>query len=68
MASKYLSKYSVPEGFVDILHELTREVLRAQPDDILEFAANFFEHKAQGKEYYYESRANVQRQADAESK
>ncbi|KAL4433512.1 hypothetical protein ABPG74_002909 [Tetrahymena malaccensis] len=61
MASKYLQKYQVPEGFYDILHEFTREVLRAQPEDIIEYAANYFEHKAQGKEYYYESKYNIQR-------
>ena len=29
MASKYLQKYQVPEGFYDILHEFSREILRA---------------------------------------
>jgi len=45
MASKYLQKYQVPEGFYDILHEFSREILRAQPEDILDYAANYFEHK-----------------------
>jgi len=42
MASKYLQKYPVPENFYEILHDFTREVLRAQPEDILEYAYNYF--------------------------
>ena len=38
MASKYLQKFPVPENFQEILHDFAKEVLRAQADDILEFA------------------------------
>ncbi|EGR32891.1 regulatory subunit of type ii pka r-subunit family protein, putative [Ichthyophthirius multifiliis] len=64
MASKYLQKYPVPEGFYEILHDFTREILRAQPEDIIYFAANYFEQKAQGKEYIYESKYNVPKPVD----
>lgn len=42
MASKYLQKFPVPEGFQEILADLTREVLREQPANIIEYAANYF--------------------------
>ena len=45
MASKYLQKYSIPSEFVHILQDLTREVLRDQPEDIIAYAAEYFECK-----------------------
>jgi hypothetical protein len=42
MASKYLQKFPVPEGFPEILHDFTREILRDQPDDIIAYAAEYF--------------------------
>ena len=44
MASKFLKKRTVPEGFKEILSDLTREVLREQPKDIVHFAASYFEY------------------------
>ena len=38
MASKYIQKYGVPEGFSEILHDFAREVLRDQPKDKVEFS------------------------------
>ena len=61
MASKYLQKFPVPEGFPEILHDLTREVLRDQPDDILEYAELYFESLAKGKALVYESKYNVRK-------
>jgi hypothetical protein len=43
MASKYLQKFPVPHGFQEILADLTREILREQPVNIVEFAALYFE-------------------------
>ncbi len=40
MASKYLQKYPVPSNFSDTLHDFAREVLREQPDDIVNFAVD----------------------------
>ncbi len=56
MASKYLQKFPVPHGFQEILADLTREVLREQPTNIVEFAALYFEglekgHNSQGSSY-----------------
>ena len=45
MASKYLQKYPVPQDFASVLHDLTREILRDQPEDIVEYAALYFEAK-----------------------
>lgn len=42
MASKYLQKYPVPQGFPDILHDFAREVLRDQPENIKEYGWQYF--------------------------
>ena len=42
MASKYLQKFPIPEAFPDILHDYAREVLRDQPEDIIEFSIGYF--------------------------
>ena len=42
MASKYIQKYPVPQGFPDILHDFAREVLRDQPENIYEFGFMYF--------------------------
>lgn len=47
MASKYLQKFPVPENFYEVLHDFAREVIRDQPEDIIAYAANYFEAKEQ---------------------
>lgn len=42
MASKYLQQYETPEGFEELLHDFIKEVLRNQPEDLIEFAALYF--------------------------
>lgn len=42
MASKYLQKFPVPSGFQDVLSDFTREVLRDQPYNVIEYAAKYF--------------------------
>ena len=42
MASKYRKKFEMPEGFYGILENYTREVLRDQPIDILEYSYLYF--------------------------
>lgn len=42
MASKYRKKFSLPEGFYPILEAYSREVLRDQPQDIIEFSYLYF--------------------------
>ena len=42
MASKYRKKFELPDGFYEILEGYTREVLRDQPLDIIEFSYLYF--------------------------
>jgi hypothetical protein len=53
MASKYIQKFPIPEGFPDILHDLSKEILRNQPADIIEFCAMYFQCLQEGKELDY---------------
>ena len=39
MSSKYIKKYNIPPGFHDLLSEFTKEILRNQPEDIVDFGA-----------------------------
>lgn len=48
MASKFAKQFQIPPEFPDILKEFTREVLRNQPADIVEFAAKYFDCLANG--------------------
>ena len=38
-------KVCVPPGFENILEGLAKEVLRAQPENVIEFAAEYFRKK-----------------------
>lgn len=49
MASTYLQKFPVPEQFPEILHDLLREILREQPEDIIEFSYRYFKDKQEVK-------------------
>ena len=49
MASKYLQQFPVPHGFQEVLADLTREILREQPNNIIEFAALYFEGLEKGE-------------------
>jgi len=42
MASKYRKKFTMPEGFYQVLEDYSREVLRDQPRDIIEFSYLYF--------------------------
>ena len=42
MASKYRKKFSLPENFYPILEDYSREVLRDQPMEIIEFCYLYF--------------------------
>ena len=41
-ASDYLRKYGIPEGFEDLLEHFVVEVLRDQPEDMVDFGVNYF--------------------------
>lgn len=53
MASKYIQKFPIPEGFPEILHDLSKEILRYQPENINEFCALYFKCLQEGKELNY---------------
>ena len=48
MASKYRKKFSLPENFYPILEAYSREVLRDQPLDIIEFSYLYFKAWEEG--------------------
>ena len=48
MASKYLQSFPVPPGFKEILGDFAKEVIRDQPQDIIEYAADYFEMLQKG--------------------
>ena len=56
MASKYIQKFPVPEGFPEILHDLAKEILRNQPADILDFSALYFKCLQEGTVLDYANR------------
>lgn len=46
MDFQYKPKFTVPEGFLEILYNFTKDILIDQPLDILEYGAKYFEDKA----------------------
>ena len=42
MASKYLKRFHVPKTFEEILSDFTKEILRTQPKDIIEYGIEYF--------------------------
>ena len=48
MSSKYIKKYAIPTGFQDLLSEFTKEILRNQPKDIIDFGIEYFKCLQQG--------------------
>ena len=42
MASRYRKKFALPEDFMETLESYSREVLRDQPIDIIEFSYLYF--------------------------
>jgi len=44
MSSRYQKPYTIPEAFPPLLKELTREILREQPENIYEFGAAYFKN------------------------
>lgn len=53
MASRYIQKYPIPEGFPLILKNFSREILRDQPANIIEYAAKYFEALEKGQPFKY---------------
>ena len=42
MSSKYIKKHPIPDGFEELLTEFTKEILRNQPLDIIDFGCEYF--------------------------
>eukprot|EP01039_Chlorochromonas_danica_P004400 gene4402-4822_t len=47
--NKYSKEFQIPQGFDDILRNLTREILRSQPEDINKFAYDYFTNEIQAR-------------------
>lgn len=58
MASKYIQKFPIPEGFPEILNDLSKEILRYQPEDIVEFSALYFKCLQEGKVLEYSKKGS----------
>ena len=50
MASSYLQRYPVPDGFPELLHDLIKAILREQPTDIVDYCHQFFKNISEGKD------------------
>jgi len=48
MSSRYILKFPSPPLFNELIHDFTKEILRNQPDDILEFGALYFKCLQEG--------------------
>lgn len=49
-----MMKYPIPKEFVIILHDFTKEIIKAQPKDIIEFSFRYFQALETGEEMTYE--------------
>eukprot|EP01033_Poteriospumella_lacustris_P012865 gene12865-9197_t len=47
--NKYSKDFKIPEGFDEVLRNLTREILRSQPEDINKFAYEYFTNEVQAR-------------------
>lgn len=59
MASSYIQKYPIPQDFPTILKNFTREILRDQPANVIEYSAKYFEALEKGEQFRYKSAYNV---------
>lgn len=68
MSSKYLKNYKVPEGFEEVIENLTKEVLKNQPLDVLDFSVEYFrclqeglifDYKKKGKRLPYKFKPSI---------
>jgi hypothetical protein len=48
-----MKKFDLPQGFQEIVHDFSREVLRDQPADIIDFAHEYFKAKDEGLDFDY---------------
>ncbi len=60
MANKYAQSFPLPAGFQQILADFTKEVIRDQPLDIVEYAAQYFEMLQKDKKSQFDSGDAIQ--------
>ena len=53
MASRYIQEFPIPNDFTSIFKNLTKEILRDQPANILHYAACYFHALDQGVSFNY---------------
>ena len=51
--------FPVPKDFSEVLSDLTKEILKAQPQDILEFSALYFKSIQEGKTLNYSGKGKL---------
>ena len=49
MATRYMERLQIPDGFEELLHDLIKEILREQPKNINFFCYQYFYAKENGK-------------------
>ena len=49
MATIYLEKLQIPEGFEELLHDLIKEILRDQPENLIKYCFEYFKAKKTNK-------------------
>ena len=65
MASKYLQTFPIPESFHSILEDFSREILREQPTNLVEFGALYFKAKEAGTVFEWDpTKSNMPKPAD----
>lgn len=70
MASKYIKKFKVPDGFEDTLNDFAKEILRNQPKDIIDFGIEYFKGIEEGKivDYKYKGENRPEKYKPPENK
>ena len=64
MASKYYKIFEIPKGFENILYDLGKEILRYQPDDIIDFCCLYFKSVEEGIPLNYPLNSNCNKKKD----
>ena len=59
MASKYLQTFPIPQDFHSILEDFSREILREQPTNLVEFGALYFKAKEANKPFEWDPRKSA---------
>ena len=59
MTSKLSNKFPIPEKFPEILHDFAKEVVRAQPNDIFDFAVEYFRQLEQVNDCFQKGNNNA---------